>query len=146
MPADLSTIIVPLDGSKNAEHAIPGAITLAKAYSASLEFVHVLDEDDERGAPDASRASELFKAYATGLTAPSDAHETVILHGNPARAILDYANDALAIVLATHDLDVADGLLDEAIFLREGRMVDSLSRPEGLRAAYRRAMTGPSRS
>jgi len=51
-----------------------------------------------------------------------------------------------AIVLATHDLDVADGLLDEAIFLREGRMVDSLSRPEGLRAAYRRAMTGPSRS
>ena len=51
-----------------------------------------------------------------------------------------------AIVLATHDLDVADGLLDEAIFLREGRMVDSLSRPEGLRAAYRRAMTGLSRS
>ena len=51
-----------------------------------------------------------------------------------------------AIVLATHDLDVADGLLDEAIFLREGRMVDSLSRPDGLRAAYRRAMTGPSRS
>ena len=51
-----------------------------------------------------------------------------------------------AIVLATHDLDVADGLLDEAIFLLEGRMVESLSRPEGLRAAYRRAMTGPIRS
>jgi ABC-type multidrug transport system ATPase subunit len=51
-----------------------------------------------------------------------------------------------AIVLATHDLDVADGLLDEAIFLREGRMVQSLSRPEGLRAAYRSAMTGPSQS
>jgi ABC-type multidrug transport system ATPase subunit len=51
-----------------------------------------------------------------------------------------------AIVLATHDLDVADGLLDEAIFLREGRMVQSLSRPEGLRAAYRSAMTGPGQS
>ena len=51
-----------------------------------------------------------------------------------------------AIVLATHDLDVADGLLDEAIFLRDGRMVESLSRPEGLRTAYRRAMTGPIRS
>ena len=51
-----------------------------------------------------------------------------------------------AIVLATHDLDVAEGLLDEAIFLREGRMVDSMSRPEGLRAVYRQAMTGPSRS
>ena len=46
-----------------------------------------------------------------------------------------------AIVLATHDLDIADGLLDEAIFLREGRMVESLLRPEGLRSAYRRAMT-----
>ena len=34
----------------------------------------------------------------------------------------------------------------EAIFLRDGRMVESLSRPEGLRAAYRRAMTGPIRS
>jgi heme exporter protein A len=47
-----------------------------------------------------------------------------------------------AIVLATHDLDIADGLLDEAIFLRDGRVVESLSRPEGLRSAYRRAMTG----
>jgi heme exporter protein A len=51
-----------------------------------------------------------------------------------------------AIVLATHDLDVAEGLLDEAIFLREGRMVASMSRPEGLRGVYRQAMTGPSRS
>ena len=51
-----------------------------------------------------------------------------------------------AIVLATHDLDIADGLLDEAIFLREGRMVQSLSRPEGLRSAYRHAMTVQSRS
>jgi heme exporter protein A len=51
-----------------------------------------------------------------------------------------------AIVLATHDLDIADGLLDEAIFLREGRMVESLPRPEGLRSAYRRAMAGPGRS
>ncbi len=51
-----------------------------------------------------------------------------------------------AIVLATHDLDVAEGLLDEAIFLREGRMVQSLIRPEGLRSAYRSAMTGPAQS
>lgn len=51
-----------------------------------------------------------------------------------------------AIVLATHDLDVAEGLLDEAIFLREGRMVQSLSSPKGLRSVYRSAMTGQSRS
>jgi heme exporter protein A len=51
-----------------------------------------------------------------------------------------------AIVLATHDLDIAEGLLDEAVFLREGRMVQSLSRPEGLRSAYRSAMTRSSQS
>ena len=51
-----------------------------------------------------------------------------------------------AIVLATHDLDVAEGLLDEAIVLRDGRMVESLSRPEGLRAVYQRAMAAAERS
>lgn len=51
-----------------------------------------------------------------------------------------------AIVLATHDLDLAEGLLDEVVFLREGRMVQLLSRPEGLRSAYRHAMTRPSQS
>ena len=44
------------------------------------------------------------------------------------------------VVLATHDLDVAEGLLDRAIFLRGGRVVESLLRPEGLRATYRSVM------
>jgi heme exporter protein A len=46
------------------------------------------------------------------------------------------------VVLATHDLDLAEGLLDEAVFLRDGRMVESISRPEGLRSTYRGVMTG----
>jgi heme exporter protein A len=50
-----------------------------------------------------------------------------------------------AIVLATHDLDVAEGLLDEAVFLREGRMVQAVSRPEGLRSTYRSVIAGASR-
>jgi hypothetical protein len=37
---------------------------------------------------------------------------------------------------------MAEGLLDEAVFLREGRMVQSLSRPEGLRSTYRHVMAG----
>ena len=44
------------------------------------------------------------------------------------------------IVLATHDLDLAGGLLDRAIFLRDGRMVDAADRPEALRALYRKVM------
>jgi heme exporter protein A len=40
------------------------------------------------------------------------------------------------VVLATHDLDLADGLLDHAVFLREGRVVHAVARPEHLRATY----------
>jgi heme exporter protein A len=46
------------------------------------------------------------------------------------------------VVLATHDLELAEGLLDEAVFLRDGRMVEAVSRPEGLRSTYRGVMTG----
>ena len=44
------------------------------------------------------------------------------------------------VVLATHDLDVADGLFDEAVFIRDGRMMDTMTRPEALRATYRSVM------
>jgi heme ABC exporter ATP-binding subunit CcmA len=45
------------------------------------------------------------------------------------------------VVLATHDLELADGLLDGAVFLRDGRMVHSAARPEALRSTYRAVMT-----
>jgi ABC-type multidrug transport system ATPase subunit len=44
------------------------------------------------------------------------------------------------IVLATHDLDLAGHLLDRAVFLRDGRMVDSADKPDALRAMYRQVM------
>jgi heme ABC exporter ATP-binding subunit CcmA len=44
------------------------------------------------------------------------------------------------IVLATHDLDLAEGLFDHAVFLRDGRMIESMTTPQGLRATYRSVM------
>jgi ABC-type multidrug transport system ATPase subunit len=41
------------------------------------------------------------------------------------------------VVLATHDLDLAEGLLDDAIVLRDGRVAEVIARPEGLRSMYR---------
>jgi heme exporter protein A len=41
------------------------------------------------------------------------------------------------VVLATHDLDLAEGLLDRAIFLRDGRAIHAVARPEALRTTYR---------
>jgi ABC-type multidrug transport system ATPase subunit len=45
------------------------------------------------------------------------------------------------IILATHDLDLAEDLLDRAIFLRDGRMVEAVDRPEALRTVYRDVMS-----
>lgn len=47
------------------------------------------------------------------------------------------------VILATHDLDLAEGLLDRAVFLRDGRMVESIERPGALRATYRAVMARP---
>jgi heme ABC exporter ATP-binding subunit CcmA len=47
------------------------------------------------------------------------------------------------VILATHDLDVADGMLDHAVFLRDGRMMDSVVRPDALRSTYRAVMARP---
>lgn len=54
------------------------------------------------------------------------------------RALRD---EGAIVLLATHDLDLAEGLLDHAVFLRDGRMVESLARPDALRATYRAIMT-----
>jgi ABC-type multidrug transport system ATPase subunit len=48
--------------------------------------------------------------------------------------------DGAVVVLATHDLDLAEGLLDHAVFLRDGRMVEEVARPDRLRATYRTVM------
>jgi heme ABC exporter ATP-binding subunit CcmA len=45
------------------------------------------------------------------------------------------------VILATHDLDVAEGMFDRAVFLREGRMLDIIDRPDALRSTYRAVMT-----
>ena len=47
------------------------------------------------------------------------------------------------VVVATHDLDLAEGLLDRAIFLRDGRIVEAIDRPGALRSTYRALMAAP---
>ena len=47
------------------------------------------------------------------------------------------------VIVATHDLDLAEQLLDHALFLRDGRPAASIPRPDRLRAVYQEVMTSP---
>lgn len=47
------------------------------------------------------------------------------------------------VVLATHDLDVVDGVLSRALYLRNGRLVAADGGSDGLRARYGAAMAAP---
>ena len=47
------------------------------------------------------------------------------------------------VVVATHDLELAEQLLDHALFLRDGRPAASIPRPDRLRSVYQDVMTQP---
>ncbi len=47
------------------------------------------------------------------------------------------AADGTIVLLATHDLDVADGLVDRVVLIRDGRLVSDEPAGTGLRARYR---------
>lgn len=99
-------IIVPLDGSKPAETALPVAIALARLYAAPIRFVHVVDDDLPLESPSQlSDGSAAFAGYVDGLLKAADAaglpREIQVQRGPPARTILDAAGDGRLIVIAS---------------------------------------------
>jgi heme exporter protein A len=52
----------------------------------------------------------------------------------------DLRDHGAIVILATHDLDVAEGLFDHVMFIRDGRMVERMQGSGALRDAYRSAM------
>lgn len=107
MSQDNLPILVTLDGSKNAENAVPVAARLARAYGVGLLFVHVADAAEGVRTPaDLETARGQFETYALNLggkhAAGGAAQSAVLLRGSPARAILDYAANARMVVIASH--------------------------------------------
>lgn len=97
-------IVVPLDGSKHAENALPQAALLSRLYGVKVEFVHVVDRDAAGGSEEFARAKEVFAGYAAGVAEHWGIakHEARTLEGSAAAAILDAAAKASFVVIATH--------------------------------------------
>jgi nucleotide-binding universal stress UspA family protein len=106
MTSSIGPVIVPLDGSHNAENAVPAAKTMAAFYGASIVFIHVADADDVPSGTDFGSARETFTKYAEDLAAREavTGAESHLAEGKPAATILRYAREhqASAIVLASH--------------------------------------------
>lgn len=97
-------IVVPLDGSKHAENALPQAALLSRLYGAKVEFVHVVDREAAGGSEEFARAQEVFAAYASEVAERWGIaqHEARTLKGSAAAVILEAAATASFVVIATH--------------------------------------------
>lgn len=107
MKTEIARICVPTDFSDVSEHAIKYGAALARQHQAQLHLIHVLQDIHEKfDHPDFSKESttvqQFLKSLEQGATeylarlaankAWSDLHvERVYLRGNPADAIVDYA-------------------------------------------------------
>ncbi len=127
--------------------ALSGVADPAAAAAASLERAGLTDRgDDQVGG--FSRGMRQRVALERALihrprlvlldepfTGLDDASTGMLV--NRLRGLRD---EGAIVILATHDLDLAEGLLDHAVFLRDGKIVESLARPDALRARYRALM------
>lgn len=98
--------LVPLDGSRLAENAIPLAKRLSQIFEADIRFIQVIDE--ELDAAERARAAEIFAEYTRARAAhfglANDCVESEVLCGEPSEVILGEArrSETVAIALATH--------------------------------------------
>ena len=99
-------MVVPLDGSRVSENALPYVGAVAKASGAAVRFVHVVDEDAARNDADFERAKQVFGEYVTALAKdhlPAGIeHSVATVKGAAAKEILNLAADATMIVISTH--------------------------------------------
>ena len=115
--------------------------------------------DALRQADLADRAGDAVSSFSRGMR-QRVALERALIHrprllllDEPFTGLDDASTEALAarlrslrqtgaiVVLATHDLDLAEGLFNRVVFLRDGRMAAVVDRPEALRSKYRDIMS-----
>ena len=91
----IANIIVPVDGSEQALHALDHAAYLARLADARLHLLHVTASSERSHE---QRAREVMEAARQRLPADLPARERVIA-GDPADTILDYVSEQGAPVI-----------------------------------------------
>ncbi|HEY9227370.1 MAG TPA: universal stress protein, partial [Gemmatimonadaceae bacterium] len=141
-------ILVPLDGSTLAEHALPTALALAKKRQARLELAIVHETDPFDGLPDTpwnSMTESMRERYvtdkATELSTKGSAPVGhALLRGDVSEAICQHARamPANLIVMSTHGhtglTRALVGSVADAVIRESGAPVLVLRRPDGREA------------
>ncbi|NHN58195.1 MULTISPECIES: universal stress protein [Halorussus] len=103
------TLLVPTDGSEHAERAAEHALTLARAFDATVHLINVVDVQDAGGLFSAGGVDEAFVgrledeardiiADLEALAEPGDDVQTAVVRNRPSKGILAYADE--------HDVDL----------------------------------------
>jgi nucleotide-binding universal stress UspA family protein len=100
--AENGPILIPLDGSSLAEHALVDGAWLRRVTGLPVRLIHVMEHD---GTPEERQhAAEKFREYATAQAEKHGLGEVTcdVVVGPPAKEILQAAETASYIVIATH--------------------------------------------
>ena len=104
-------ILVPLDGSKLAEAALPAAISLAGALKAPVTLLHIIEQDapaevhHERHLTDAAEAEKYLKGVARRFKIRAETHVHTAPVADVTASIVHHAADELLpdlIILTSH--------------------------------------------
>jgi len=100
--AENGPILIPLDGSSLAEYALVDAAWLKQVTGLPVRLIHVIEHD---GTPEERQhAAEKFREYATAQAEKHGLGEVTcdVVVGPPAKEILQAAETASYVVIATH--------------------------------------------
>lgn len=111
MAVEIDTVLVPVDGTDEAEHAVEYALAIGERYDATVHVLHVLDESVARavreGAVDADAVADDHRSFMRTIRQSYEAAGSVVpltqsvvlgfsskqLTRNPVRVVLDTADE-----------------------------------------------------
>jgi len=112
---NLKKIMVPLDGTDNAEAGLPSALKLAREYGASITLVTVIGEEGE--GMTALDAAEYLRLVAGEITSAEGEVACRVFKGDPAEEIVRFSKEARfdLVVMTTFGKTPTERLLSSVV-------------------------------